>query len=247
MNVNSGVCDAIAAEPGYPQVTVSGSSARVVLFALRYTNIELCNLPSGVATVPIGALPIGSYQITIDVFYYDLFGNAHSDTIGVLPLVVQAAAAAPIGAPAATPTGLALLVGLLGGIAVWRQRRSGLDLLALALLVGQAKAEAPVPFPDDDRTIELLLSSAPGAPSAEQVVACLQSPVGAAPLEALHTLGPERASFLLPQRAEGALLTAIRQKPRLGPRQAGALHCDCGVKRCGRGTGARTLDSGSLR
>jgi len=126
VSVDSGVCDAIVAEPGYPQVTVNGSIVRVVLLALRYTDIELCNLPSGVGTLPIGALLAGTYQITVDVFYYDLFGNPHNDTIGVLPLVVQAAAAAPIGAPAMTTTGLALLVALLGGVAVWRQYRTGL-------------------------------------------------------------------------------------------------------------------------
>lgn len=213
VNVDSGVCDAIAAEPGYPQITTNGSSVRVVLLALRYTNIELCNLPSGVATVPVGVLSAGSYQITVDVFYYDGFGNPHNDTIGVLPLVVQAAAAAPIGAPATTPAGLVLLVAMLGSIAVWRQRRSGLAVLALMPMIGQARAEAQVPVLNDNRTIEVLLSPAPGAPSAEQVVAYIQSPGGVPPLVALRTLGPQRASFLLTQRAEGALLAAIRENP----------------------------------
>lgn len=125
VNVDSGVCDAIAAEPGYPQITIDGSSVRVVLLAFRYTDIELCNLPSGIGTVPIGALPAGSYQVTVDVYYFDLFGNFHSDSVGVLPLVVQAAAAARIGAPATTPAGLALLAMLICGVVASRQRRGG--------------------------------------------------------------------------------------------------------------------------
>lgn len=190
VNVDSGGCGATVYEQGYPQVSWDGSNVRVVLLALRYTNIELCDLPNGVSTLSIGALPAGSYQITVDVFYYDGFGNPHDDTIGVLPLVVQAAAAAPISAPATTPPGLALLVALLGGIAVWRQRRSGLALIALALLTGQARAETQAPLLDGNRTIEVLLSSSSGAPSAEQVVAYIQAPVGTPPLEALRTLDP---------------------------------------------------------
>jgi len=188
VNVDSGGCDAIVYELGYPQLSREGSNVRVVLAAIRYTDIELCDLPNGVSTLPIGVLPIGTYQVTVDIFYYDLFGNPHNDTIGVLPLVVQAAAAAPIGAPAMTTTGLALLVALLGGVAVWRQYRTGVAFIALALLAGEARSETQVPLLDGNRTIEILLSSS-GAPSAEQVVAYIQSPVGAPPLEALRTLG----------------------------------------------------------
>ena len=123
INVDAGVCDGIISEPGYPQVSQVGGDVRIVLAALRYTDSEECILPSGVATVSFGTLPEGSYQVTVDVFYYAGFGTPTIETIGVLPLVVRAAAVGPVGAPATTPMGLAMLVTLLMGVAMSRQRK----------------------------------------------------------------------------------------------------------------------------
>jgi hypothetical protein len=71
------------------------------------------------------------------------------------------------------------------------QRGSVLTLLALALLSGQARADAQVSSSvEGNRTIEVLLSTAPGAPSPERVLAYIQAPVGAPSLEALQTIAP---------------------------------------------------------
>jgi hypothetical protein len=124
ISVDSGVCDAIADEPGYPQISQTGSHIRVVLLAFRFMDIELCNLPSGVSTFTIGTYAEGTYGVDVIVFYYDEHGNPQNDSIGVLPLVVQAPEAAAVGAPASSSTGLAFLAVLLIGIATWKRRSS---------------------------------------------------------------------------------------------------------------------------
>jgi len=123
VSVDSGVCDAIADEPGYPQITQNGSHIQVVLLAFRFTDIELCNLPSGVSTFPIGAYAEGVYDVDVVVFYYDEHGNPQNESIGVLPMRVEAAAAAPVGAPTSTPLSLILLAALLCVIALRKQSR----------------------------------------------------------------------------------------------------------------------------
>jgi hypothetical protein len=90
-----------------------------VLLAFRFTDIEFCNLPSGISTFPIGAYAEGAYDVDVRVFYYDEHGNPQNDSIGILPLQVQAATARPVGAPASTPMSLMLLAALLIGLALW--------------------------------------------------------------------------------------------------------------------------------
>lgn len=182
VNVDSGVCDTFEDQHGYPQITQNGSHIRVVLLAIRETDSDNCNLPSGLSTFAIGGFAAGNYDVSVDVFYYDFHGNPQNETIGVLPLLVQAAAAAPVGAPASTPLGLLLLAASLIAVALWKQRASALSLLALALLSGHVRADAQLPNIDGNRTIEVIWSRATGAPSLwvamqEHAGVCLQGPL----------------------------------------------------------------------
>lgn len=123
VNIGAGVCDAILAEPGYPQVTRIGNAVRVLLLAVRYDNIELCNLPPGIAVLPFGDFEAGTYEVTVDLSYFDSHGNPQVETVGVVPMeVAGAAGASPIAAPAVSP--LALIILALGLVLIARPGRA---------------------------------------------------------------------------------------------------------------------------
>ena len=98
VNIRAGICDAIVGTPGYPQITQDGSSIRILLWAVRYEDPELCFLGVGTATYDIGAYPSGVYLLQVDIFYYDGFANPRIETIGLVPFVVRGSqvAAAPV-------------------------------------------------------------------------------------------------------------------------------------------------------
>lgn len=106
---SGGVCDALSSEPGYPQVTRNGSAIRVLMRTIHQTSSELCFLPVLSVPVEIGAFEAGTYTLTVDVLYYDIFGM-HVDTLGFLPLNVSGAPSSdPLGAPALSDFGLLTL------------------------------------------------------------------------------------------------------------------------------------------
>lgn len=127
INVGVGDCDTITSEPGYPQVTREGNQIRVLLFAVRYEDIELCFLPHGTATVPFGAFEAGDYQVTVDVFYADAHGVPQTDTIGVLPMSIAGMISPPVSVPASTPVSLFVLA--VGLIALARKRKEWVAVL----------------------------------------------------------------------------------------------------------------------
>lgn len=130
INVGVGDCDTITSEPGYPQVTREGNQIRVLLFAVRYEDIELCFLPHGTATVPFGAFEAGDYQVTVDVFYADAHGVPQTDTMGVLPMSI-AGISPPVSVPASTPVSLFVLA--VGLIALARKRKEWVAVLLMTL------------------------------------------------------------------------------------------------------------------
>lgn len=119
--MTGGICDALIDVPGYPQITRDGSAIRILMRTLHYTNSELCDYPVASIPVEIGTFEPGSYTLTVDVFYYDIFGF-HQETLGVLPFNVSGgppAGAAP--APALSFPGLLVLGAAI--IAIVRYRR----------------------------------------------------------------------------------------------------------------------------
>jgi len=117
VNIDQGVCDSVVGEPGYPQVTQDGSSVHVLLFALRYDNPIFCIFPPNTATIAFGSLPVGSYSVTIDAFYYGLHGTPQTITLGVVPVVVSGVGSSAIPAPATDGPSLLILVALLAVVA----------------------------------------------------------------------------------------------------------------------------------
>lgn len=113
VNIDQGLCDNIVFEPSYPEVTQQGNSVRVLLLALRYENPELCFLPVGTATIPLGPLPAGSYSVAVDVVYYDSHGDPQTARLGVVQMHVSSNASNALPAPATDLPALFVLAGLL--------------------------------------------------------------------------------------------------------------------------------------
>jgi len=210
VNVRGGICDAIVSEPGYPQVTQKDDSIRVLLLAFRYENSELCFLPIGTATVPFGSYPAGNYTVTVDVFYYDSHGEPRVDTLGVVPMAVGGAVPDTVSVPA---VGLpALLVLIIGFVFLVRRRVPVMAVLA-ACLGGSVSLDARA-IDGVPETIELLVSSAPGAPDPQRIIEFAARPEGAPPLSSLALVRLDDAQYLMRERAEGDFLARLRENPQ---------------------------------
>lgn len=214
VKIRAGVCDAIGELPGagYPRITQDGNVIRMTLWSSTDTDPILCNVPIGTGTYAFGAFPPGSYTIQVDRDYFGDLGGLLTETLGVLPFTVAGAPAPPVAAPTSNGLGLALLMAGVLGLVAWRLRRHRSFSLLLALTVlspGLRAQEAPPP----NRIVELLLTTAPGAPTAKQVVDYYQQRTGAAPLPALASTGPAAVQYLLPLRAEGDFLARLEANP----------------------------------
>lgn len=117
ITIASGHCDGLFATDS--KISQQGASIRVVIPGVQST--LFCSFPVVEDTIPIGALPAGSYTLQVDYGHYPPGdpGNVTVETIGIINFNV---AAAP-GGVAATPVPTS---GDVGGIIL------GLILLALA-------------------------------------------------------------------------------------------------------------------
>jgi len=126
VSIYGGVCDAIVGIPGYPRISQQGSEIRIVLWSVSYHDSELCFLPIGTMTYPIGAYPAGSYTLDVDREYFDGGGDLRTESLGVIPFAVagNGGVPQPVAAPALNVCGLALLLLGLIGIVLRERKRS---------------------------------------------------------------------------------------------------------------------------
>lgn len=219
VNINSGGCDAmLGGLPGWPQISQQGSSIRINLWSASNADPILCNYYPGTSTYAVGAYPPGSYTLQVDREYFGDLGGIESETLGVIPFTVRSADVLPISLPALNPAGIGCLAFMLFACARRRlQRASTHTLFAIALTAlathGYAQTISPNSVAPANHVVELLLTTAPGAPTPELIIAYLASPSGAPPLPALTVESPERAEFLLAQRAEGDFLQRLLEHP----------------------------------
>ena len=162
----------------------------------------------------MGAYPAGSYTLTVIWRYIDIFGNFVQQNLGTLPFTVSPTVPppTPISAPTLGAVGLSLLLLALAGFAAsaLRSRRFGLLLVALAFLPLGARAQDPQP----SQTIELLVSTAAGAPTADQLVNFYSTHQhGSPPLQGLTVGNPLQVTYLLPVRATGDFLARLQANP----------------------------------
>jgi len=210
VNIRGGICDALVGRPGYPQITQDGNAIRILFWSVYYGDFEFCNFSVGTGTFAVGAYPAGSYTLQVDRFDHLLVsGEPATETLGIIPFTVTGAAA-PVSANALGAPGLGVLTLALIAWAVGtlRTRRPDLLIVALCMLPGASRAQdAP------DRVLELLVTTAPGAPTAEELVAYYQRPDGPPPLAGLTVENPQAVQYLTAQRAEGEFLEHLRAHP----------------------------------
>jgi hypothetical protein len=216
VNIYGGVCDAIVGVPGYPQVTQNGNAIRILLFSVHYSDSEFCNLGVGTAVDAVGAYPPGSYTLQVDRRYSDFAGDYVVETLGIVSFTVTGQAAPPVSAPTLNGTGLLILILALMGFAAWGVRAGPAGLLLLVLLGLPLGARAQTTQPSE-RIIEVLVSTATGAPTPQQLVAYYSSSqlqqAGPPPLQGLAVENPQQVMYLLPVRAAGDFLARLQAHP----------------------------------
>lgn len=82
-------CDGFIEWEGYPQVTRTGTSVRLVVYAQHVDFIDFCVFPPHTITVPIGVFQSGAYSIQVDRFYIDDLKGPTTQTLGTLPFEVS--------------------------------------------------------------------------------------------------------------------------------------------------------------
>lgn len=215
VNVLSGDCDAIGSIPGWPKVSRDGTAIRIDLWSVSVSDPLLCIYwPPAVSTYAIGAFGTGTYAVQVDREFMGDFGGDNLETLATLPLVVTGPSeAAPL--PALGESALALLALTVSVVAVGALRKRG-AMTSIALVLGVAVApngRADAPPADRPPMLELLLTTAPGAPTPDDVIAYLEHPRSRPPLAALTVETPLAAQFLVAQRAEGDFTRRLQDHP----------------------------------
>ena len=122
-----------------------------------------------------------------------------------------------VAAPSTTHIGLLILIAFIVGAAcaMLRERRMRTPALLAAALSApfpNAYAQtAPPGVAPANHVVELLVTTAPGAPTPEQIIAYFERPSGAPPLQGLAVENPLSAEFLLSHRADGDFLQRLRE------------------------------------
>lgn len=160
-------CEGIFSAPGYPRVTQEGNAVTIAFFGSRYESMDACPYMPGTAKRSFGSYPVGSYTLTVKLDYINGGGEWETDTLGVIPFtvtpVVTEAVAVPVWSGGAAIICVALLS--ISALLILRRRHGLWLVLSLSVLPTAGHSSDP-----SDRMVEMLLSTVPGAPSAEQLV-----------------------------------------------------------------------------
>jgi len=106
VSITTGVCDTFAAYPP-PNITRTGNSIQMNLSAV-VAGDGFCVFPSGASIFPVGTFEPGAYSLQVDRTYSNI-GGTFTETLGVIPFGVTAAAQVP----ALALTGMIALIALL--------------------------------------------------------------------------------------------------------------------------------------
>lgn len=91
--------------------------------------------------------------------------------------------------------------------------KSGLAILLTGLFACAGLNHGHAQDVPRNSVIELLLTTAPGAPTPRQVVDYYANPEGPPPLRALSAVPPQSVQYFLPERAEGDYLDWLERNP----------------------------------
>jgi hypothetical protein len=214
--ISDGFCDVYVEHEGYPQITQTGNTVRMVIYTLQFDDPILCITEPATGDTPIGAFPPGSYTFQLDRYIVPMLGPHYIETVGTRTFVVSGPPSAPTALPALSLGSLFVMVlSVLAMVRIAFTRRRATGLAVLLVLVGfQPRAEAQVdPLPD--RYVQVLLSSDAAAPLPEEIVNyfSFSPPAGSPPLAAFKTVAPVAAGYLLPLRATGDFLAYLEANP----------------------------------
>jgi len=118
VNIYGGICDAILTGAVPPEITQEGNAIRVTFYSVHYEDAELCFLPEGTYTNPVGGYSAGSYTLQVDRWYFDGGGNPVVETLGMLPFTVTGGTAPAVPVPVLLQSGLWVLILTIVGTAM---------------------------------------------------------------------------------------------------------------------------------
>lgn len=215
VSFRAGVCDG----PLWPvtwELQGTGSTRDLIVDGLIALDPLFCVIPVGTTSINIGSLPVGDYEIHVKlVDQLDGFGGVPSSSFGSANISVSQAPSQPI--PANSPLSSAIIILLILGVALLSIRyRSNLAsngvliFASFALLQGEACRAA------ESFLLEVTLSGAVSAPSAEDIVEGYDFSSGQSPPFGAILVGtPSHANYLLPIRASGAFSAQLQAHPTL--------------------------------
>lgn len=206
-------CDAILSAPGYPLVTQEGNAVTIAFFGTRYESMDTCVYMQGVATRSFGSYPAGSYTLTVKLDYINGGGDWETDTLGVIPFMVEPTVTEAVAVPAWGGGAAVACVVLLSisALLILHRRRELWLALPMAVLPIAGHSSAPI-----DRMVEVLPSTAPGAPPAEQLVAYYEHPDNAPPLGARRSFWPLLVDYFLRRVSDSYARGPCRATHRAG-------------------------------
>jgi hypothetical protein len=218
VNIYGGDCDGIVGIEGWPHITRQGDAIRIDLWSTSNTDPLLCNIGVGTATYAIGAYQAGSYIVQIDREFMGDLGGIRTETLGIIPFTVTGSFAQAAPLPSLQGWGLGVLGFALFVVALSTMRRRSLAVLVFAIASGASspKLQAQFAMPSTapaNHIVELLVTTAPGAPTPEQIVDYFDQPRGAPPLRGLTVENPLSAEFLIAGRADGDFLRLLQEHP----------------------------------
>lgn len=208
IDVTAGTCDAFLGSTTPIPVTQNGTNLRVVLPSLHETNSLFCNYGSGTGRYVISAFQAGTYTLQIDRSYSTVFGTV-VEPLATTQLVVRGVAQeTPM--PATSPLALLILAAGLALIAARKKIFLSLAALLFVFNVDPSAAQEPT-----SNTAYLLVRASPGDPSADDVIAYINSSPRAAipPIPNLDTGNPTEAHYLFALRAQGDFKDYLDQNP----------------------------------
>ncbi len=208
--VRAGGCHAFVNDEGEPQVVRKGNHVDLIApgIASLTPGHPFCINQDFNYPFSIGTLPAGSYTLRIlilDSGYPDApfpFGSVSFDVH------------APKSIPSLLPAGLPLLAAFLAAAAIVAFRRQhALPGLSGLVAVAAVAAYCPTAFAED-KTLHVLLSADPLAPTAEEIVEGYDFSAGSdPPLAGLKAEQAVAAEYLVPVRAQGTFAVYLDQNP----------------------------------
>ncbi len=210
-SVRSGICHGLGFEiPGGRPLRIEYSDAAIDIFSPGLVNPSgFCNLPIATNQFNITPRPAGNYQVRIWILN-DLAGTTFPNTVLGSQAVLTVSQGTPSLLASVPSIGIGsavLLIALIFAIACFGAKRFTLFSIAIVSSTGFAQS--------NEKTLLVLLSSAPGAPAPIALVEPINFSGGYLGVLSAGFVAenPTRAFYLLPRRATGDFNSWIQNNP----------------------------------